>query len=145
MVRIRGNRRHARWLAVGALLTVLTACSHSDPVNDLKAGGMHDTKAAAKCSAWDNGRGAKYTIATKDATVGEVRAHITKTMDDTAFRSNELSILAGHPDDEYVALCLLKTPEGVQLAAQFAGLPGPMTLALLADGSSLWADTGPKP
>jgi len=129
MVKTRGSL-----LRLAAVLTCATGlglvgCSQPpDLLLRLKADKPQDPRANQACRS---DRLAKhYVMAASDSTVSEVRPY-----------AGEASvILDGRPNDQYVALCLLDIP------AVASGAPsgtGPLTLAVLTDGGSLWLSTPP--
>ena len=129
--------RSWRWgLAALVSVTVLAGCSQPDAVEKLSADRPQDAKATDACQHWANKHDQKYLVAAKNSTVAEVGSYV---------HGDLASILDGHPEDEYAALCLLDYPAS---ALAQGGLPadvGPLTLAVLSDGGSLWVAPGSKP
>ena len=117
-------------LACAALAVVLAGCSQPDLLATLKTDQPQDPRASQLCHS-DRLAKHYYVMAASDSTVSEIRPYAGKASVN----------LDGHPDDQYVALCLLDIPEA-ELAA--GGLPsgtGPLTAAVLTDGGSLWLST----
>jgi hypothetical protein len=120
---------------VGGLLTcstlavVLAGCSQPDLLAALKADKPQDPRASEMCRS---DRLAKhYVMAASDSTLAEIRPYAGKSAD----------ILDGRPDGQFAALCLLDIPEDELVAGGLPRGSGPLTEAVLPDGSSMWLST----
>ena len=116
-------------LICSALAVVLAGCSQPDLLATLKTDKPQDPRASQMCHS---DRLAKhYVMAAGDSTVSAIRPYAGRSSD----------ILDGRPDDQFAALCLLNIPEAELVAGGLPSGSGPLTEAVLPDGSSLWLST----
>ena len=106
----------------------------------LKADRPLDARADAACRSYLHGKDEKYLLAAQDSTVGPVRTHMVQVMSDSAVGQRQIALVDGHPEDQYVALCLLQST--ASSLPTLTPSVEPFTLALLRDGTSFWADSG---